>query len=95
MSLAIKALLLFWPFIKRAIFGDRTIKEVVLANKHMTVVNVCMVLMFLAFMNATIELSVVKSDNLHLKDEAPVVCPPSVIEDTLSARRKAMVEFLK
>lgn len=94
MSLIIKALLLFWPFFKRAIFGDRTIKEVVLVNKHMTVVSACLVLIFLAFMNATIELSVVKSENISLKNKlASTKAIPK--EYTLEDRRKLLGEILK
>lgn len=94
MSLTIRALLLFWPFLKRALFGDRTIKEVVLANKHITVVNACLVLMFLAFMNATIELSVVKSENIRLHSHSTLVCKapegPSLLD-----RRKILGDILK
>lgn len=94
MSLTIRALLLFWPFLKRAVFGDRTIKEVVLANKHITVVNVCLVAVFLAFMNATIELSVVKSENVQLVKQLTQVCmTPSV--ETLLNRRKHIGDILK
>lgn len=94
MSLAIKALLLFWPFFKRALFGDRTIKEVVLANKHITVVNVCLVLMFLAFMNASIELSVVKSENVRLLTQPTLVCEVPKVK-TLLERRAMLGDLLK
>lgn len=94
MSLAMKALLLFWPFLKRALFGDRTIKEVVLANKPITVVNVCLVLVFLAFINATIELSVVKSENVRLLKETATMC--EVTSDvSLLDRRKLLGDILK
>lgn len=94
MSLAIKALLLFWPFLKRALFGDRTIKEVVLANRHITVVNACLVLMFLAFMNATIELSVVKSENIRLREHSALVCEVPKVK-SLIERRKLLGDILK
>lgn len=94
MSLTIRALLLFWPFLKRALFGDRTIKEVVLANKHITVVNLCLVAVFLAFINATIELSVVKSENLQLISQLTQICKaPNV--NTLLERRKHLGDILK
>lgn len=94
MSLAIKALLLIWPFLKRAIFGDRTIKEVVLANIHITVVNVCLVVVFLAFINAMIELSVVKSENISLREHLSLTCevPKDV---SLIERRKMLGDILK
>jgi hypothetical protein len=93
-SLTIRALLLFWPFLKRAVFGDRTIKEVVLANKHITVVNVCMFIAFIAFMNAVIELSVVKSEKKQLEARLAQVC---VIPEaaTLQERRKLLGDILK
>lgn len=94
MSLAIKALLLFWPFLKRALFGDRTIKEVVLANKHITVVNACLVLMFLAFMNAIIELSVVKSENVRLREHSALVCEVPKTKSLID-RRKLLGDILK
>lgn len=94
MSLAIKALLLFWPFFKRALFGDRTIKEVVLANRHITVVNACLVLMFLAFMNATIELSVVKSENIRLREQSALVCEVPKAKSLID-RRKLLGDILK
>ncbi len=89
-----KALLLFWPFFKRALFGDRTIKEVVLANKPITVVNVCLVIVFLAFINASIELSVVKSENERLVKETAVMCEVPKDSD-LMARRKLFGDILK
>lgn len=93
MSLTIRALLLIWPFLKRALFGDRTIKELVLANKHITVVNVCLVIVFLAFMNTTIELNVVKSENHQLVKQLTQVCP--VPKDTLMDRRTILGDILK
>lgn len=94
MSLAIKALLLIWPFLKRALFGDRTIKEVVLANIHITVVNVCLVVVFLAFMNATIELSVVKSENLSMREQLTLTCEIPT-GHALLERRKLLGDILK
>lgn len=94
MSLTIRALLLFWPFMKRALFGDRTIKEVVLANKHISVVNACMVAVFLAFINATIELSVVKSENVQLINQLTQVCKVTAAE-TLLDRRRHLGDILK
>lgn len=94
MSLTIKALLLFWPFLKRAVFGDRTIKEVVLANRHITVVSVCMFIAFIAFINTVIELSVIRSENEQLLQQLAQYC---VVPDgkTLEARRKLLSDILK
>lgn len=94
MSLTIRALLLFWPFLKRALFGDRTIKEIVLANKHITVVNVCLIVVFLAFMNTLIELNVVKSENVRLEVQLTQMCIVPK-EDNLNLRRKLLSEILK
>lgn len=94
MSFTMKALLLVWPFLKRALFGDRTIKEVVLANIHITVVNVCLIVTFLAFMNVVIELSVVKSENRQLRAELARV-PVAVKDLSLEERRRVLSEILK
>ena len=94
MSLTIRALLLFWPFLKRALFGDRTIKELVLANKHITVVNVCSIVVFLAFMNTLIELNVVKSENVRLEVQLTQMCTMPM-ETSLQMRRKLLGEILK
>ncbi len=94
MSLTIRALLLFWPFFKRALFGDLTLKEVVLANLHISVVYIC--LLALVFMQAytTVELSVVKSENIVF---ASNMCakPNDHVVETLLRRRQIFGDLLK
>lgn len=94
MSLTIRALLLIWPFLKRALFGDLTIKEVVLANLHITVVYVCLCLMIYAQLYTVVELSVVKSENIMVTETMCTVTT-DVSTDTLIVRRKLLGEILK
>lgn len=93
MSLAIKALLLIWPFLKRGLFGDLTVKEVVLANMHLTTVYICLCILIYLQFYAIVELSVVKSEK-HLAVAAMCV-KPETIEDTLVHRRQMFGEILK
>lgn len=94
MSLTIRALLLIWPFLKRALFGDLTVKEVVLANMHLTTVYVCLCLSIYMQLYSVVELSVVKSER-HAT--AVLTCPnPDTTEaETLLRRRHALGEILK
>jgi len=94
-SLTIRALLLIWPFLKRALFGDRTIKEVVLANKHITIVYVCFGLVAIALTHVVVELSVVKSEikaHPHEFNTSVTECTPA---ETLLVRRRLLGDILK
>lgn len=93
MSLLVKALLLLWPFLRRAIFGDRSWREVVVENKH--VVALWFMIIILIFVGAVqyITLHAVKSENISLKLELAQVCPAP--NDTLVERRALLGELLK
>lgn len=95
MSLTIKALLLIWPFLKRALFGDRTIKEVVLANKHITVVYICFGLVAIALVYGVVELSAVKSENKTLKHGFCTSTCEKAATDVLLSRRRLLGDILK
>lgn len=94
MSLTIRALLLIWPFLKRALFGDLTIREVVLANLHITIVYGCLCAVVYAQLYSIVELSVVKSEKTLV---AATMCakPVDVTAETLLVRRKLFGEILK
>lgn len=94
-SLTIKALLLLWPFLKRGLFGDLTIKEVVLANKHIAVVCICLGLVTAALFYTVVQLSVVKSElKVHCHELCTNACDNST-SDVLQVRRRLLGEILK
>lgn len=95
MSLTIRALLLIWPFLWRALFGDLTVKEVVLVNLHITVVYICLCILIYMQLYTVVELSVVKSEK-STAIEAVCVKPDDVKEaDTLLIRRRLFGDILK
>lgn len=94
MSLTIRALLFIWPFLKRALFGDLTIKEVVLANWHITVVYLCLCVVVYMQLYTVVELSVVKSEN-HVLLESMCTKPDEQVANTLLLRRKMFGDILK
>lgn len=95
MSLTIKALLLFWPFLKRAVFGERTVKEVMLENKHVTFMFAVVVVLLLSFFVTVSELNEVRTENVSLKSQLHQMCIAPATDLTLSARRKILGELLK
>lgn len=97
MSFTIKALLFLWPFLKRALFGDATVKDILLDNKHITLVYTCFLLLIVAMFHLTGEFGVVNSELYNMKKSVivvPVVAPPPS-DKTLVDRRKLLGELLK
>ncbi|BEG72428.1 hypothetical protein [Pseudomonas phage PA1C] len=94
LSLTAKALLLLWPFLKRAIFGDRTVREVMLENKHVTFMFAMVLVLAMSLMLTIGELNDVKSENWKLKQRPECVCDVDSVE-SLQARRKLLGEILK
>lgn len=94
MSLTIRALLLFWPFFKRALFGDMTFKEIVLANLHITVVYLCLCVVAFMQVYTVVELSVIKSEN-RILTTSMCAKPDDQIADTLLKRRQVFGDILK
>lgn len=93
MSLLVKALLLLWPFLRVAIFGDRSWREVVVENKHVVALWwMIIVLVFVGFLQY-VALNAVKSENISLRSELAQVCPAP--NDTLVERRALLGELLK
>jgi hypothetical protein len=94
-SLVMKALLLIWPFLKRAIFKDRTVTEVMLENKHVTVMFIMILLLLGSLVMVTSELNAVRSAHRLTKAEliSGEKCLPP--EETLSTRRALLGELLK
>lgn len=93
-SIAIKALLLVWPFLKRAIFRDRTVVEVLLENKHVTFIFSIVLVLLVSFLMTVNELNDVRSENLILKDKLEQKCE-CVDVNHLSQRKKLLDKLLK
>jgi hypothetical protein len=53
----LKALVLLWPFLKAAVFKERTVKEVILENKHLTGMLLLLCLLTGALFMTTLALS--------------------------------------
>jgi len=94
-SLTIRALLFFWPFFRRALFGDLTAKELVLANLHILVVYLCLGISILMQTYTTVELSVVKSEKLVLIESMCAKPDTPNATDTLLLRRQMFGDILK
>lgn len=92
-SLTAKALLLLWPFLKRAIFGDRTVREVMLENKHVTFMFATVLILSTSLILTIGELNDVKSENWKLK-QRECICDTTMV-DSLQARRQLLGEILK
>lgn len=95
MSLTIRALLLFWPFFRRALFGDLTVKEIALANLHILVVYCCLAISILLQFYTTVELSVAKSEKLILIESMCAKPDESKATDALLLRRQMFGDILK
>lgn len=95
MSLTIRALLLIWPFLKRGLFGDLTIKDVVLANLHITVVYLCLCALVYMQLATVVELSVVKSEKIAAIEAVRVKPADTNPADTLLLRRRLFGDILK
>ena len=66
-TLIVKSLFLLWPFLKRAVFGNKTIKEVLRENRNVTFVFTVLIVISLSFSLALTELEDVRVENNELK----------------------------
>ena len=57
-----KALRLLWPYLRSAIFKDRTVTEVIKENQHLTWMLVLIMMLVFALVIATIRLSELKEE---------------------------------
>jgi hypothetical protein len=89
-----QALLSLWPFLKRAIFGERAIKEVLLENRHITFMLFCIMLMLATIFWVGTELDVVKAENHVIARELKDLKATYEITD-LDGRRRRLDELLK
>jgi cell division protein FtsB len=89
-----QALLSLWPFLKRAIFGEREIKEVLLENRHITFMLFCIMLMLATIFWVGTELDVVKAENQTIAQELKDLKATYETTD-LDARRRRLDDLLK
>lgn len=90
-----QALLSLWPFLKRAIFGDRDPKEVVLENRHITFMLVCVLLMLTTIFKLGDALDVVKAEKHAIVRELEGVKATQCFPDSDEDRRKRLDALLK
>lgn len=93
MSLLVKALLLMWPFLRVAIFGNRSIRQVLVENIYMLMLYGCFLLSVIMAIALYVNYEAVKSENISLRYELTQACPDEA--DTLLQRRKALGDLLK
>lgn len=89
-----QALLSLWPFLRRAIFGERAIKEVLLENRSITVMFMCIMIMLGTIFWAGSELDAVKAENRAIVQELENLKATHSKPD-LDARRRRLDELLK
>lgn len=89
-----QALLSLWPFLRRAIFGDRSIREVLLENRHITFMLFCIMLMLATIFWVGSELDVVKAENVSIAQELEDL-KATIQAPDIDARRRRLDELLK
>lgn len=95
LRLVFKAIQLLWPFLKRAIFGDRTIREVLLEHKHVTYMFAILLFMTLSLSITLKELVAARATNGGLKEQVELPAPNvPPVENVVRNRRKLFDEAL-
>lgn len=89
-----QALLSLWPFLRRAIFGERAVKEVLLENRHITFMLFCIMLMLTTVFWVGHELDVVKAEKHVIARELENLKATHSNPD-IDARRRRLDELLK
>lgn len=89
-----QALLSLWPFLRRAIFGERAVKEVLLENRHITFMLFCIMLMLTTVFWVGHELDVVKAEKHVIAQELENLKATHSAPD-VDARRRRLDELLK
>jgi hypothetical protein len=95
LRLFFKALIVIWPFLKSAIFKDRTVGEVIAENKHITVMLALNVVMLVSLVLTTQALAYYKDEYIKTKSTVSATttltaCVPESIEE----RRQRLIELL-
>lgn len=97
LRLMLKALFIIWPFLKTAIFRERTIVEVIKENKHLTAMQVVILLLSITLGITTAELADYKVNYRALQQrliESSTRCSPESPEDDLEQRKQRLMELL-
>jgi len=92
-SLLVKALLLLWPFLKIALFRNKTVKQVLLDNIHLVLIYFCVLTLVFTLTVLYWRYEVVKSENISLRFELTQVCKTPT--NTLLDRQRSLGELLK
>lgn len=93
-SVTTQALLSLWPFLRRAIFGDRAIKEVLLENRHITFMLFCIMMMLCTIFWVGSELDSVKAEKHAIVQELEDLKATHSTPD-IDARRRRLDALLK
>lgn len=94
MVITTQALLSLWPFLKRMIFGDRAVKEVLRENKYLTFMLLCVMMLLATVFWVGTELDAVKAENHAIVRELEDLKATQNTPD-LDARRRRLDELLK
>lgn len=94
MVITTQALLSLWPFLKRMIFGDRDVKEVLRENKYITFMFFCILMLLSTIFWVGGELDAVKAENRAIVRELEDLKATQVAPD-LDARRRRLDELLR
>lgn len=84
-SLTMKALLLVWPWLKHAIFGERPVLRVVWENKHLTLMGGLVLVMLCVFLALYSQHTALKAEAVVLRNQCVALqqlakLPPIVAE---------------
>uniref|UniRef100_A0AB39CD45 Uncharacterized protein n=1 Tax=Pseudomonas phage RVTF4 TaxID=3236931 RepID=A0AB39CD45_9VIRU len=94
MVVTTQALLSLWPFLKRMIFGDRAVKEVLRENKYITFMLFCILMLLSTVVWVGNELDAVKAENRAIVQELEDLKATQGTPD-LDARRRRLDDLLK
>lgn len=90
--LFLKALRLLWPYLRSAIFRDRTVAEVIHENLHITMMLGLIILLTIALAMTTLKLSELKATRrvvpITVAEVPPDCTPPFNIERLLDLLRE-------
>lgn len=89
-----KALIVFWPFLKAAVFKDRTVAEVIKENKHLTAMLVVNILLICVLVITTKALADYKGEYRKVRAEITSV-QQACVPDLLEERKKRLSTLLK
>lgn len=93
MHILLKSIILLWPFLKRAIFGDRPIKDFLLVHKQFSIVFAMAILLSVLLIFISREYHLLKNENVKLKDNKENVIKSST-EVNIDDRKNSLDSLL-